>query len=165
MALFSEMWFSISDFHNYVGLANFVFSIPKMGFFDPKTTFLRWEVKKIDPKSIRIGLGTCRDHFGWDKMILRGNIFPTYFRSQTHISDPKSRLYETKKWSDDKKHSTIQRRLAPSILLQFFSTVGTFWVPPEQLWHPKWISSFFDPFSIPKWKPRFIGVLYRSQKL
>ena len=49
MALFSEMWFSTSDFDNYAGLANFVFSIPKMGFFDPKTTFRRWKVKKSIP--------------------------------------------------------------------------------------------------------------------
>ena len=143
MALFSEMWFSTSDFDNYVGLANFVFSIPKMGFFDPKTTFRRWKVKKIDLKSIRIGLGTCRDNFGWDKMILGTIIFSTYFRSQTHISDPKSRLYETKKWSDVKKRSIIRRRLASSTLLQILSTIGTVWVLPERPRHPKWFLTRF----------------------
>ena len=34
MALFSEMWFSTSDFDNYVVLANFVFSIPKWDFYE-----------------------------------------------------------------------------------------------------------------------------------
>ena len=137
MALFSEMWFSTSDFDNYLVLANFVFSIPKLWFFDPKTTFRRWKVKKADPKSIRIGLGACRYNFGWDKMILGEIISSIYFRSQTHISDPKSRLYETKKWSDDKKCSVIRRRLVRSTHLQFLSTIGTFWVLPERPWHPK----------------------------
>ena len=43
MALFSEMWFSTSDFGNYVVLANFVFSIPKMKIFDPKTDYFPTE--------------------------------------------------------------------------------------------------------------------------
>jgi hypothetical protein len=106
------------------------FSIPKRLFADEK-----W--KKNDPKSIRIGLGTCRDNFGWDKMILGEIISSIYFRSQTHISDPKLGLYETKKWSDVKKRAIIRRRLVSSTLLQNLSTIGTVWVPPERPWHPK----------------------------
>ena len=94
-------------------------------------------------------------------MILGKIIFSTYFRSQTHISDPKSRLYETKKWSDVKKRSIIRRRLASSTLLQILSTIGTFWVLPEQPWHPK---RFLARFRSQTGSTRSTRALYRSTK-
>ena len=114
-------------------------------------------VTKPDPNPISIVFGSFLDHLGWDKMILVKTIF-------RHISDPKIEAVWDEKWSDDKKHSTIRRRLAPSTLLQFFSTVGTFWVPPEQLWHPKLISSFFTRFRSQTGSTRSTRALYRSQK-
>ena len=136
-------------FWKLCGFGEFRFFDPKNGIFRSQNwLFPNGKVKNVtkpDPNPISIVFGSFLDHLGWDKMILVKTIF-------RHISDPKIEAVWDEKWSDDKKHSTIRRRLAPSTLLQFFSTVGTFWVPPEQLWHPKWISSFFDLFSIPNWQ-------------
>ena len=151
------MWFSTSDFDNYVVLANFVFRSKNVIFRSQNWLFRNEKVKnvtKIDPKPIPIVLGSFLNNLGWDKTILVKTIF-------RHISDPKSGLYETKKWSDAQKRCIVRRRLASSTLLQILSTIGILWVLSEQLWHPK---RFLASFRSQNGKPWFTRALYRSIK-